>query len=96
MNDITTYDSECFTIGNCEYPASIEYTACSEGDITIHSCMIEVADADFTCWAKVDREYFPVIEVELKRALTEDAERERNEFFRPDEELPYFLRRQAS
>ena len=99
------YESECFTIGNCEFPASIEYEA-DQDDITVHSCMIEVAAADFTVWAKVDPEYFPAIEKQLKQDLLEAAERERNEITTPDQhagdwprrdsELPYFLRRQAS
>lgn len=93
------HQSDCFTIGQCEFPAGIEYTECSEGDVTVHSCMIEVSGGDNQVWAKVDPEYFPAIERQLKQELEDAAERERNEITTPAQhngDWPQMLRRQAS
>jgi hypothetical protein len=87
------FNSECFPIGLCEYPVQIEYDQFDDGDIEIQVCRIEVAAGDFQVWAKVDTEYFPSIERQLKKELDEDG------IVTPDSEVanwPKFLHRQAS
>lgn len=94
------HQSDCFTIGLCEYPIQIEYEQCSEGDITIHLCRIDVSgDADTSVWASVEPDSYPAIERELKRELEEAKYREATAIYTPDSkagEWPKFLRRQAS
>lgn len=84
------YNTQAFPVGLCEYPAQIEYEW-DEGEILVSKCMIEVAATDFSVWAKVDPEYFPAIEKQLKKELEEVPE-----LWTPADELPHFLRRQAS
>lgn len=92
---MNTYDSECFPIGLGEYPVSIDYTTTFDGEREVTQCMVEIAASDFTVWAKVDPEYFPAIEKQLEIALEQDKD-EADKYWTPSDDVPQFLRRQAS
>lgn len=92
------FNSECFPIGLCEYSVQIEYEQSDDGDIEIQVCRIEVAASDFSVWAKVEPEYYPAIERQLKKELEEAAMQEKR-FTTPDSQAgnwPKYLHRQAS
>lgn len=72
------YESECFSLGDCEYPVHIEhvssFTLDNELEVEIITCLIEVSGSDKNqVWARVDKEYFPVVELELLEALEQEA-----------------------